>query len=80
MLLSAVAHPRFDDEKVSIFDDKIGIWPFVHEVVAAQRRSIYRLAGTKETKSLPVIKQSYIDMILNNVLPMIKAKWPDGNK
>ena len=48
--------------------------------VAAQRSSIYRPAGTMETKSLPVTKQSYADMIVDNVLPMIKAKWPDGNK
>jgi len=27
-----------------------------------------------------VTKQSYADMIVDNVLPMIKAKWPDGNK
>ena len=34
-----------------------------------------------ETKSLPVTKQSYTDMIVDNVLPsMIKTKWPDGNK
>ena len=33
-----------------------------------------------ETKSLPVTKQSYADMIVDNVLPMIKPKWPDGNK
>ena len=72
MLLSAVTRPRFDDEN-------FGIWPFVHQV-AAQRSSIYRPAGTMETKSLPVTKQSYADMIVDNVLPMIKAKWPDGNK
>ena len=79
MFLSAVTRPRFDDEKVCTFDGKIGIWPFVHQV-AAQRSSIYRPAGTMETKSLPVTKQSYADMIVDNVLPMIKAKWPDGNK
>ena len=62
-----------------MFDGKFGIWPFVHQV-AAQKSSIYRPAGTMETKSLPVTKPSYADMILNNVLPMIKAKWPDGNK
>ena len=53
MFLSAVTRPRFDDEKVCMFDGKIGIWPFVHQV-AAQRSSIYRPAGTMETKSLPV--------------------------
>ena len=79
MFLSAVTHPRFDDEKVCTFGGKIGIWPFVHQV-AAQRSSIYRLAGTMETKSLPVTKQSYADMIVDNFLPMIKAKWPDRNK
>ena len=59
MLLSpAVTRPRFDDEKVCTFDGKIGIWAFVHQV-AAQRSSIYRPAGTMETKSLPgVTKQS----------------------
>ena len=77
MFLSAVTRPRFDDEKVCTFDGEIGIWPFVHQL-AAQRSSIYRPAGTMETKSLPVTKQqSYANMIVDNVLPMIKAKWPD---
>jgi hypothetical protein len=71
--------PRFDDKKVCTFDGKIGIRPFVHQV-AAQRSSINRPAGTSETKSLPVTKQSFADMILNKVLPLIKEKWPDGNK
>jgi len=33
-----------------------------------------------ETKSLPVTKQTYADMIMNNFLPVIKEKWPDDNK
>jgi hypothetical protein len=52
MFLSAVTCPCFDDNKVWVFDGKIGIWPFVHQLVA-QWTSIYRPAGTMETKSLP---------------------------
>ena len=79
MFLSAVTCPCFDDNKVCVFDGKIGIWPFVHQV-AAQRTSTYRPARTMETKSLPVTKQTYADMIMNNFLPVIKEKWPDDNK
>ena len=79
MFLSAVTRPHFDDNKVCVFDGKIGIWTFVHQVVA-QRTSTYQPAGTMETKSLPVTKQTYSDMIVNNVLPVIKEKWPNENK
>jgi hypothetical protein len=73
MFLSAVARPHFDDNKVCVFYGKVGIWPFVHQV-AAQRTSTYRPERKMETKSLPVTKQTYADMIVNNVLPVIKEK------
>lgn len=79
IFLSAVTRPRFDGNKMCVFHGEIAIWPFVHQV-AAQRTSTYRPAGTMDTKSLPVTKHTHPDMIMNNVLPVIKEKWPDDSK
>jgi hypothetical protein len=32
------------------------------------------------TTGVKVTKQVYSDMIINNVIPAIRAKWPDDNK
>lgn len=76
MFLSAIARPRFDEETNEIiFDGKIGIWPFVRKVVA-KRSSKNRQKGTMETKSLEVNRDEYRKMLIDNVLPAIKRKFP----
>ncbi|ETV89899.1 hypothetical protein H310_15260 [Aphanomyces invadans] len=45
MLLAAVARPRYDTERGTYFDGKIGMWPIV-EYRPAQRNSRNRSAGT----------------------------------
>ena len=76
MFLAAVARPRFDNNGNCIFDGKIGLWPFVEEVVA-QRTSVNRVAGTIEKKPITVTKEVYLDALVDKVAPAIKAKWPD---
>jgi len=75
MFLCAVARPRFDAEGKCVFDGKIGFWAFTEEV-QAQRNSKHRPAGTWELKPVNVDREEYRDMLVDNVLPAIKSKWP----
>ncbi|XP_074300730.1 uncharacterized protein LOC141632037 [Silene latifolia] len=78
MFMSAVGRPKYGSNGDLIFDGKIGIWPFVIQV-PAQRNSKNRPMGTVETKCIESInKQVTKDIILNCVLPAIKAKWPSN--
>jgi hypothetical protein len=79
MFLCAVARPRFAGDMCT-FDGKIGIWPFV-TVVRAQNNSVNRPAGTLETKTVTCDKATYAAMLIEEVLPAIRAKWPaeDGD-
>jgi hypothetical protein len=79
MFLAAIARPRYNDDGVCTFDGKIGIWPFV-ERKAAQRTSVNRVAGTMETKPVAVTKEVYRKMLVDKVVPAIKAKWPGLNR
>lgn len=79
MFLCAVARPRFDEAGQCLFDGKLGFWAFVEEV-PAQRSSKHRTRGTIELKSVNVDRDVYRDMVVSNVLPSIKAKWPDCQK
>ncbi|XP_074290477.1 uncharacterized protein LOC141617194 [Silene latifolia] len=76
MFMCSVARPKYGSNGDVIFDGKIGIWPFVSQV-PAKRNSKNREAGTLETKCIESInKQVTRDMVINCVLPAIKAKWP----
>ncbi|KAF0708091.1 hypothetical protein AaE_013351, partial [Aphanomyces astaci] len=75
MFLSAVARPRWDDAKSEWFDGKIGTWHFT-QVVPAARSSRNRPAGTLELRPVSVTRPIYKKMLLENVIPAIKAKWP----
>jgi len=75
MFLCAVARPRFDKFGKVLFDGKIGFWGFTEEV-EAQRSSKNRPKGTKELKPVNVNQKIYRDMIVQNLLPAIKSKWP----
>jgi hypothetical protein len=69
MFLAAVARPWGD------FDGKIGIWAFVSEYVA-ERNSVNRPAGTVELKNVTVNKEVYKAMVLDDLVPAIREKWP----
>ncbi|ETV64143.1 hypothetical protein H257_18925 [Aphanomyces astaci] len=77
MFLSAVARPRWDQAKGEWFDGKIGTWHFT-EIVPAQRRSCRRDAGTPVMKTVNVTRDTYKAMIIDNVIPAIRSKWPSG--
>ncbi|KAF0713673.1 hypothetical protein AaE_011739 [Aphanomyces astaci] len=77
MFLSAVARPRWDEDAGSWFDGKIGTWHFTAKV-PAPRSSRNRPAGTLQTVPVSVTRPVYKAMLLENVIPAIKAKWPKG--
>ena len=77
MFIAAVARPRFQDGHCT-FDGKIGIWPFLEEV-PAKKASKNRPKGTLELKPVNISKSIYRDMMINNILPAIRERWPDGN-
>ena len=76
-LLYAIACPRDHENRVCMFDGKIGIWTFIQKTPAL-RNSINRPLGTMIMTNLQVTKQSYADTILNNVIPAIREKLPVG--
>jgi len=78
MFLCAAARPRFDTSKSQYFDDKIGLWPLIHQVPAA-RNNKNRSKGTLITKPKIVDRNEFRCMLVEKVIPAIKVKWP-GNK
>ena len=80
MFMAAVARPRFDHQKKQYFDGKIGIWPFVFKE-PAKRNSKNRSKGTLVTKLIERINaEETKKMLLNNVIPAIKEKWPSSHR
>ena len=77
--MAIVAQPRFVTSTCKWFDGLIGIFPFVTRAPAI-RNSINRDAGTMETKPILSITGKVIKkMMLEKVLPAIKAKFPVKN-
>ncbi|XP_074303332.1 uncharacterized protein LOC141637804 [Silene latifolia] len=77
MFMCAVSRPIYGADGELIFDGKIGMFPFKHEVLAA-RSSINRPRGTMETKPIDSItKQVVKDCLIHQVIPAIKSVWPD---
>ena len=78
MFMCAVTKPIFTTEGDVFFDGKIGIWPFITQE-PAKRSSKNRKRGELETKPIQSITKEHIRAILiTNVLPTIRAKWPAG--
>ncbi|ETV80633.1 hypothetical protein H257_06156 [Aphanomyces astaci] len=76
MFLSAVARPRWNYNTNEWFDGRIGTWHFT-QTVPAQRSSRNRPSGTMVTVPCTVTRDTYRDMLIDNVIPAIKAKWPN---
>ncbi|CAI5709869.1 unnamed protein product [Hyaloperonospora brassicae] len=58
------------------FIGKLDIWSFV-ERTFAQRTNKSRLVGNVELKPVTAVKRAeYVDMLLENVIPAITAKFP----
>ena len=62
--------------RVSFFDGKIGMWPFV-EWVEAQRASVNRPRGAVITRPVNCTKVRYRRMIIDHMLQAIKRSWPN---
>ncbi|KAH9130800.1 hypothetical protein LEN26_008179 [Aphanomyces euteiches] len=75
MFLAAVCRPRYDYDKKTHFDGKIGMWPFIKSV-EAQRTSKNRAKGTPVTVLQNVDSAAYRQMVLEKVVPAIVAKVP----
>ncbi len=73
--LTAVVRPRPNPATGVWWDGKIGNWFFVEQVPAV-RGSKNEPAGTLETKSVNVGRESSINMYISNLLPAIMEKWP----
>ena len=80
MFLAAIARPRFDPAKRSMFNGLIGIWPFVYKE-AAKRSSKNRPKGTLVTKLVQSItNEEYVNALVKKVIPAIREKWPIQSK
>ncbi|XP_042032594.1 uncharacterized protein LOC121779336 [Salvia splendens] len=76
MFLCAVGRPHFGPNGETLFDGKLGIFPFT-EMVPAQRNSKNRPRGTLETKPIPAVTQAVTrEWLINKIIPAIHSKWP----
>ncbi|XP_021753579.1 uncharacterized protein LOC110718949 [Chenopodium quinoa] len=76
MFMAAIGKPIFGPNGALIHDGKYGIFPFVYESIA-KKKSKNRDAGAVEIKATQNInKEAIRAMLINNVIPSIKAKWP----
>ncbi|XP_074291358.1 uncharacterized protein LOC141618151 [Silene latifolia] len=78
MFMCAVCRPIYSEDGELLFDGKIGMFPFTKQQPAA-RASRNSPRGTMETKPIDSItKQVTRECIIEQVIPAIKAKWPEG--
>ena len=75
MFLCALGRPRYNPATCSLFNGKIGIWPFV-KMEAAVRSSKNRPAGTMEMKPINVTRDVYTEYLVDKVFPAIRSKFP----
>ena len=77
--MAAVGRPQMDYHRKVEFDGRIGIWPFIEEV-PSQRDNKNRPAGTMEKKSIAVDRDVVRMMLVDNVIPAIREKFPNTHK
>ena len=78
MFLCAVAWPRYDTNKNTWLDGKIGIWP-VRKWEPAKRSSKKRAKGTPVGKNQCITRDVYREYLIKKFLPVVKEKWPRNN-
>ncbi|ETV65070.1 hypothetical protein H257_18119, partial [Aphanomyces astaci] len=76
MFLAAVARPRYDYHNKCIFDGKIGVWPFVENVLA-KRNSRNRPKGTPLLVPQTVTAEVYLKMISKSSCRRFRQKCLD---
>ena len=78
MFLCAVARPRYDMNKNTWFDRKIGIWP-IGKWELAKRSSKKRTMGMPVWKNQCITWDVYHEYLIQKFLPAMKDRWPMSN-
>ena len=78
MLLCAVARPRYDTNKNTWFDGKIGIWP-IGKWEPAKQSSKKHAKGTPVWKNQCITQDVYCEYLIQKFLPAVKERWPMRN-
>ena len=73
-----MARPRYDTNKNTWFDDKIGIWP-IGKWEPAKRSSKKRAKGTPVWENQCISLDVYREYLIQKFLPAVKEKWPRNN-
>ena len=78
MFLCAVARPRYDTNKNTWFDRKIGIWP-IRKWELVERSSKKCAKGMPVWKNQSITWDVYREYLIQKLLPAIKHKWLTNN-
>ena len=78
MFLCAVARPRYNTNKNTWFDRKIGIWP-IGKWEPAKWSSKKRAKGTPVWKNQCITRDVYCEYLIQKFLPVVKERWPRNN-
>ena len=78
MFLCVGARPRYDMNKNTWFDGKIGIWP-IGEWELAKQSSKKRAKGTPVWKNQCITRDVYFEYLIQKFLPAVKERWPTHN-
>ena len=78
MFLCVVARPRYDMNKNTWFDGKIGIWP-IRKWEPAKRSLKKCTKGMPVWKNQSIMWDVYRECLIQKLLPAIKQKWPTNN-
>ena len=78
MFLCVVARPRYNTNKNTWFDGKIGIWP-VGKWEPAKQSSKKCAKGTPVWKNQCITRDVYWEYLIQKLLPAIKQRWPTSN-
>ena len=78
MFLCVVARPRYDTNKNTWFDGKIGIWP-IRKWEPAKQSSKKRPKGMPVWKNQCITRDVYCEYLIQKFLPAIKERWSRNN-
>ena len=79
MFLCAVARPRYDMNKNTWFDGKIGIWP-IRKWEPVKWSSKKCTKGTPVWKNQCITRDVYREYLIQKLLPAVKERWPMNNR
>ncbi|DAZ94058.1 TPA: hypothetical protein N0F65_004325 [Lagenidium giganteum] len=70
----------YDHHKKSVFNGKLGIWPFVEEYTAKRASKNHKKGDVYLKNVESVDRDRYRDYLLEHVIPAIKEKWPASGR